>query len=91
MLKTIRLFDKLAFSKNNSNELAFIKNNSNNKIDKFSVGDNNLEHTKKSRKLKSQKLFKFQKLKSEKLVKFKKLSNNKNLFKFNAKKVDQVF
>ena len=66
MLKIIRLPDKPASSKNNSskpassknngNSLVFERNDNNNKI-RFS--DNDMKYTKKSEKLKSQKLAKF--------------------------------
>ena len=74
MLKITRLSDKLALSKNNNsrstssknenNKPASKKNNDNNKINKFGVGKNNIEHTKKS-----EKLCKLRKLKSKKISK----------------------
>ena len=43
--------NKLAFSKNNNSKLAFEKNNGNSKVDRYSVGRNGMEHTKKLGKL----------------------------------------
>ena len=95
MLKTTKLLDKLAFSKNNNNKsvfnrndnnkLVFRKNNSNSEVNKFGVSG--MKHTKELEKLKSQKLAKFQKLsKSEKLKseKLKELSKSKNLPNFDV-------
>ena len=67
MLKITRLPDKLAPSRNNSNRSAFNKNdnsrpvfgknNSNSEVDRFGIGENDVEHAKKLRKLsKSRKL-----------------------------------
>ena len=103
MLKTTKLSDKpassrndgskSAFNKNNNNKLAFGRNNGNGKIDRFSVGGNGIEHTKKS-----EKLFQSRKLKSKKtsisrnLAKSgKKLSKSRNLTNFNATKVRSKF
>ena len=103
MLKTIRLFDKLApsknndsksaFSKNNNNKPAFRKNNGNSKIDRFDLSRNDIKHTKKSgklsklRKLKSKKTFK-----SWNLTKLgKKLSKSGNLTNFDIIKAKPKF
>ena len=61
MLKTTRLSNKQAFSKNNSSRLAsnrndnsrstFKKNNGNSEVNGFDIGGNDVEHTKKSKKL----------------------------------------
>ena len=61
MLKIIRLFDKLAFDKNNGNILVFgknnnnkpasRKNNSNNEFDKCGINRNSLKYVKKLGKL----------------------------------------
>ena len=74
MLKTIELSNKPALNRNNSNKSAsnknnnnrpvFRKKNGNNEFEKFNVGGNNIEYTKKS-----EKLFKSRKLKSEKTSK----------------------
>ena len=63
MLKTTRLLDKpapsknnsnkLAFSRNDGNRLAFKKNNGNNKV---GFGGDNMKHSKKSEKSESQKM-----------------------------------
>ena len=60
-MKTIRLLDKLVFSKNDSRKLASSKNDSskpvygkNNNNNEIGFGDNNIEYVKKSRKLKNQ-------------------------------------
>ena len=60
MLKTTRLFDKLAlgrnnnsklvFSKNNNSKPAFKKNNSNNKVNRFGIDRNDIEYIKKLEK-----------------------------------------
>ena len=73
MLKTIKSSNKLtpsknngsrsAFSKNNNNKLVSEKNDGNGEINKFDVGENNIEYAKKlgklskSRKSKSEKTF----------------------------------
>ena len=54
----MKLFNMSVFEKNNNSKLVSKSNNSNNKIIKFNIGDNNIKFVKKSRKLKSQKLFK---------------------------------
>ena len=59
MLKTIRLLNKLVFSKNDSNKSAFEKNNSDGKVDGYDIDSNSIEHTKKLRKSKSKKMSKF--------------------------------
>ena len=98
MLKTTRSPDKpasnknnnskLAFSKNNNSRPTFERNNSNNKVNKFGVNRNNVEHAKKLGKLfksgksKSKKMFK-----SQNLTKLrKKLLKNGNSINFNATK-----
>ena len=58
MLKIIKLFNKLASSKNNKNMLVFEKNYSNNKVDRFDTYDKYIKYTKKLRKSKNKKLFK---------------------------------
>ena len=102
MLKTIRSPDKpapnrnngsrLASNRNNNNKPASGRNNGNGKVDEF-VGDG-VEHTKKSEKLKSQKLAKFWKLsnsRKSKGEKSKKPSKNRNLLNFNATKAEPNF
>ena len=81
MLKTIRSLDKPASSRNNNskstssrnnnNRPAFGRNNSNGKIDRFSVGGNSVEHTKKLGKLS-----KLGKSKSEKTSKSQNLAKS---------------
>ena len=82
MLKTTGLPDKLApiknnrsrsiFNRNDNSRLAFGRNNSINKVGRFGVSRNDIEHTKKLGKLsKSEKLSKPKKLKSEKMSKFR--------------------
>ena len=81
MLKTTGSYDKPASSKNNGNRSASSRNNnsrpnsrrnnSNSKFDEF--GGNDVEHAKKSRKLKSQNLAKSQKLSKSGKSKGKKL------------------
>ena len=56
MIKTTRSPNKSAPSNNNGNKPASGKNNINNKV---GLSDNGVEYTKKSKKLKSQKLAKF--------------------------------
>ena len=86
-MKIIESLNQPASNKNNGNRLAFEKNNDNNKINRFSIGNNNMEYAKKSRKLKSKKLFKSQYLaKSRKM-----LSKKKNLPNFNTKKAGLNF
>ena len=75
ILKITRSPDKPAFSrnhgsrsnssKNNNSRPALRKNNSDNEIDRFGIGENGVKHTKKLGKL-----FKSRKLKSEKTFKF---------------------
>ena len=81
MLKTTRLFDKLAPSKNNGSKLNFRKNDNsrlifkrndgNNKVNGFGVNENGVKHAKKL-----EKLSKLGKLKSEKTSKSWKLSKS---------------
>ena len=96
MLITIRLPNKPVPSKNNGSRSAsskndnskpvFKKNNSNSEVNRFGVGRNSVEYTKKSgklsksRKSKSEKMFKSQNLAKSR----KKLSNNRNSTNFNA-------
>ena len=68
MLTTTRSPDKLAFgkkniskstsSRNDNSKLAAGKNNNNSEVDRFAVGRNSMEHIKKSKKLKSEKMSK---------------------------------
>ena len=87
MLKTITLFDKSlfskndgsksAFNKNNNNKLVFKKNNNGNKIDRCGVSGNSVEYAKKLRKL-----FKSKISKSKKMFRFWNLAKlGKNLLK----------
>ena len=86
ILKTTRLPDKPALSRNNSNKPASGKNDGDDEVDKF--GGNGMEHAKKSGKSKSQKTSKSQKSyksgksKSEKPKKLSKSGNSPN---FDAK------
>ena len=57
MLKINELPDGPAFCRNYDSRPASGKNDSNGEVDEF--GDNSVEHTKKSRKLKGQNLAKF--------------------------------
>ena len=103
MLKTTELPDKLALNINNSNKSAssrnnnsrpvFGRNNGNDKVNKFDIGGNDMEHAKKSGKL-----FKSGKSKSEKTSKSqnltksgKKLSKSENSTNFNITKVGPKF
>ena len=65
ILKTIRLFNKLVFSKNNNNRLALRKYYGDSKVKKFGISNNGIEHNKKLGKL-----FKLRKSKSKKIFKF---------------------
>ena len=87
MLKTTRSLDKPALNRNdgsksasnrnNNSKLAFEKNDGNNEVNRFSVGENSVEHTKKSRKTsKSRKLSKSGKSKSEKTSKSQNLAKS---------------
>ena len=59
-----------AFSKNNNSKLTSRKNNSNDKVNRFGIGENVMEHNKKLGKLcRSKKLSKLGKSKSEKMFK----------------------
>ena len=80
ILKTTGLLDKLAFSKNNgsrsassrnnNSRLAFRRNDNDIEVDRFGIGRNGMEHTKKSGKMsKSRKLSKLGKSKGEKMSK----------------------
>ena len=92
----IGLLDKPIFSKNNDSKSAFNRNNNsspaskrnngNNKIDE--CGSNDIEHTKKSGKLKGQKLAKFQKL--SKLGKLKRKKLKKSLKTGNSPNFDAI-
>ena len=73
---------KLASSKNNNNKPTFEKNNGDNVVNKFGDSGDGIKYTKKSGKLKGQKLTKSQK--SAKLG--KKSSKSGNLPNFDAKK-----
>ena len=97
MLKTTRLPDKLAPSKNNGsksvssrndkNKLAFERNNGNNEVNRFDIGRNSMEHAKKSgkssksEKLKSKKLSKSWKPSKLGKSKSEKMSKSQNLAK----------
>ena len=59
ILKIIRSINKLIFSKNNKNKPIFRKTNSNDETNRFGIGNNSVKYIKKSKKLKSKKLFKF--------------------------------
>ena len=52
ILKIIKLFDKLAPSKNNNTRLVFRKNNNNDEINKFGISSNDIKYAKKLRNLK---------------------------------------
>ena len=92
MLKITRSSDKLVSNKNNSNKSASSKNNNSKPIFKKNNGDNEIEfsdnsikYAQKSRKLKGEKLVKFQKLfklKKSKSEKLKKLSKSRNSSNF---------
>ena len=88
ILKTTRLPNKWAFSKNDGNNPAFAKNNDNNKI---WFSDNNIKYTKKSEKLKYQKLAKSQKLSKLEKSKSEKLLKSRNLPNFNTIKARSSF
>ena len=64
MLKTTKSLDKPASSRNNGSRPASKWNDSNGEVDGFGVGENDMEHAKKS-----EKLFKSGKSKSEKTFK----------------------
>ena len=86
------LLDKPALSKNDGSRLASKKNDGNGKVDEF--GDNGVEHTKKSEKLKGQNLAKSQKSSKSgksKGEKTKKLSKSENLPNFDAIKAGPIF
>ena len=53
----IELFNKLAYKRNYNSQPVFRKNDGNNKLNKLDIS-NNIKHTIKSEKLKSQKLVK---------------------------------
>ena len=103
MLKITRLPDKpalgkkngsrLVSNKNNDSKQTFGKNNSNNKVDRFGVGKNGMEHTKKSRKLSKSGNSKSKKIsKSQNLANLgKKLSKSGNLTNFNTSKARPKF
>ena len=87
MLKTTRSPDEPAPGRNDGIRLVSGKNNGNGEIDKF--GDDGVEHAKKSRKLKSQKLAKSQKLSKpgkSKSKKPKKSSKSRNSPNFSTTK-----
>ena len=48
-MKIIRLFNELISRKNNNSKLIFGKNDSNNKIDRYSIDNDNVKYTKKSK------------------------------------------
>ena len=77
---------KLAFSRNNNSRPAFRKNNGNGKIDRFGVGGNGVEYTKKSEKSSKSGKSKSEKMsKSQNLTKSgKKLSKSGNSTNFDA-------
>ena len=103
MLKTTGLLDELALSKNNGSKSAssknnnikpaFKKNNSNGEVNKFGVGKNGVEHTKKSRKLsKSGKSKSKKTAKSQNLAKSrKKLSKSGISTNFNTTRAKPKF
>ena len=71
-----------------------MRNDNNNKVDKFSIGSENIEYANKSGKSKGQKSAKFQKLsqlKKSKSRKLKKLSKSRNSPNFNAMEVGSSF
>ena len=53
MLKTTKSPNKPAFDRNNSSNPGSGKNYGNDKVNRFSVGSNSIEHTKKSGKSKA--------------------------------------
>ena len=86
MLKTTRLPDKPALSKNDDSRPAFRKNEGNSEVNGFDVSRNGVKHIKKS-----EKLFKLGKSKSKKTFKSrnlaklgKKLSKSENSTNFDA-------
>ena len=95
MLKTTRLPDKSAPSRNNGNKLASCKknynrlssrrNNGNGEVDGFGVSGNGVEHAKKSIKSKSEKTSKFWKLSKSRKSKGEKTSKSWNSAKSGKK------
>ena len=88
MMKSL---DKLVSGKNNSNKPAFKRNNGNNKVDKYSINSNSIEHTKKLGKLKSQKLFKSSKSKNKNWLSLKNCSKVEIYLNLILKGLNQVF
>ena len=92
MLKTTRLSNKpapskddnskSASSKNNNSKPTFKKNDGNGEVDRF--GDNGMEHAKKLGKSKGEKLAKSQKLSKSKGEKSKKTAKSRNSPNFGA-------